>query len=90
MTRAERIHRTKCIKQGRKHYVMLEYLSSERKIGLFTETPKACSCHMCGNSRKHFRGKLNNELTINELRDLERFEYDIEALYMEDICVTGS
>jgi hypothetical protein len=41
-----------------------ELLTADRDkmLGLLTETPKCCSCIMCGNPRKHY-----NELTKQEI-----------------------
>ena len=49
-------------------------ISSENKkcpgyIGRAGTTPVPCSCYMCGNPRRKFKGK--NSLTLQELKALE-------------------
>ena len=60
--RSLRIHHRKRIRKNRAHYC-------GGNIGKFIETPKMCSCWMCGNPRRHMRGK--ERLTVQERRFLE-------------------
>lgn len=34
----------------------------EEKLGMFAETPKSCSCYMCGNPRKHWNDDCKQEV----------------------------
>lgn len=36
-----------------------------KTLGLINKTPKPCSCHMCGNPRRHYKGKSRK--TIKEV-----------------------
>ena len=36
-----------------------------RRVGMYSRTPKVCSCFMCGNPRRHC-----NEATIQERREM--------------------
>ena len=47
------------------HYFMYTTDLPARRVGLYSRTPKVCSCFMCGNPRR-FRGKP----TIQERRAL--------------------
>lgn len=48
------------------HFVRFSYdKPDDRLIGIFAKTPAKCSCHMCGNPRKHWK-----ELTIQERRHI--------------------
>lgn len=42
------------------------------QIGIRAHSPAICSCHMCGNPRKHFKQR-----TIQELRFLESQKIEI-------------
>lgn len=33
---------------------------TDKQIGMFADTPKMCSCHMCGNQRKHWGDKFSD------------------------------
>ncbi len=63
---AERRHQTKRIKAKRSKYVVAHFAQDERKLGLLFATPASCSCRMCGNQRRHAKGK--ERLTRQELR----------------------
>lgn len=47
-----------------------KYDPSPRVVGRMAATPRSCSCAMCGNPRKHFKGK--DKLTIQERREREK------------------
>tara|TARA_B110000037_G_scaffold221999_1_gene295022 strand:- start:1693 stop:1923 length:231 start_codon:yes stop_codon:yes gene_type:complete len=38
-------------------------------IGQLATTPKRCSCHMCGNPRKHWKQKSMQELRADAMLD---------------------
>ncbi|MCM1513045.1 MAG: hypothetical protein NC112_08080 [Oxalobacter formigenes] len=54
-----RRHHKRRIRKKRAHYC-------NGHIGKFVETPKMCSCWMCGNPRRYAKGK--EQLTIQERR----------------------
>jgi hypothetical protein len=45
------------------HYFMPGDGFEPRRVGLYSKTPKLCSCWMCGNPRKFF-----DKVSIHELR----------------------
>lgn len=56
-----------------------EWKSSDKAIGIHSNTPTRCSCDMCGNPRKHLgnsrHGKTVSELSSNnsvQLHDLDQ------------------
>lgn len=50
-------------------------LKDKRSVGIFLQTPKRCSCWMCGNARKYFKRR-----TIKEERDLEILKEELKDL----------
>ena len=57
-------HRRKAwVRRMLRHYFMERHALSARRVGMYSKTPKICSCFMCGNPRR-FRG----ELTLQERR----------------------
>ena len=40
-----------------------------KRIGMMAHTPHGCSCRMCGNPRKHEKGK--DRLTIQERKHID-------------------
>lgn len=48
---------------------------SPKRIGMISSTPKSCSCHMCGNPRKHWKQK-----TIQEIKADEAFHVNLKDL----------
>ena len=72
--RAIRRHHIKRLKNKRKNYgtvaIWYDGISQkelEEKISFATRTPCPCSCHMCGNPRKHWK-----ETPIRELRQHQK------------------
>lgn len=63
--RTQRIHHRERLKKSRAMY-WRGNASEITKQGFVVETPKPCSCWMCGNPRKFFK-----ELTLQEKSDLE-------------------
>jgi hypothetical protein len=51
------------VRRTLRHYFAEGHALSARRVGMYSKTPKICSCFMCGNPRR-FRG----ELTIQERR----------------------
>ena len=75
-TRAERRHHRNRIRNKVKDYQSIRWRKEdpanyEHNVNLLTETRALCSCHMCGNPRKHW-----NEKTMQE----KRFEESTEDL----------
>ena len=69
-TRAERRHHhQRMIKKAKKSFMctaLKEFVTEEEwyeKVAKLSETRAPCSCHMCGNPRKHYK-----EITIQERR----------------------
>jgi len=60
--RSERIHHRERIKKKRSNY-WGGVVARSRQPGIVIDTPKPCSCYMCGNPRHHFK-----ELSIQERR----------------------
>jgi hypothetical protein len=46
-----------------RHYFMERHALPTRRVGMYSKTPKICSCFMCGNPRRYL-----GELTIQERR----------------------
>lgn len=55
--------RKRWVRRNLQHYFLDPSQPEPRRVGLYAETPKVCSCWMCGNPRKHF-----GELTFQEQR----------------------
>lgn len=53
------------------HYFLDPEQASPRRVGLYSETPKVCSCWMCGNPRR-----FHGEVTRQEHLCDQRFELD--------------
>ena len=64
--RAIRRHHYQRLKKKRINNICWLHNLSYREVGIYINTPKVCSCWMCGNPRKHF-----NEKTFQE----KKFEY---------------
>lgn len=56
MSRAEKVHHRERLKEKRKDY-FCNCADTERSLGIVINTPKRCSCPMCGNPRKYFKGE---------------------------------
>ena len=56
------------LKHKRKHYWMGHAGSDDRMLGIVVDTPRPCSCIMCGNPRRHF-----GQRSVQELR-MERYD----------------
>jgi hypothetical protein len=68
-------HRRKAwVRRTLHHYFIERHALSARRVGMYSKTPKICSCFMCGNPRR-FLG----ELTFQERR----------AMLDSDLCGTG-
>ena len=66
--------RKRWVKKTLPHYFMWSGDFEPRRVGLYSETPKLCSCWMCGNPRKYF-----NEAPIQERR-APQFFLDYESI----------
>ena len=75
-SRSERRHHRQRIRNKVKDYESIRWRKHnpknyEHNVHLLTETRKLCSCHMCGNPRKHW-----NEKTMQERKvDQDNYEY---------------
>jgi hypothetical protein len=72
---SERRHQEKRIKQKTRKDLQRQGNDdpSPRDIGKTASSHGAlCSCTLCGNPRKHFKGKTNIELSLNERRANDR------------------
>lgn len=60
-------------KRINKHYWSKGYTDcngwNERFLGMAVNTPKNCSCYMCGNPRKHWK-----DITLQEKKSLDYFK----------------
>lgn len=68
MSRGERRYRTECIhkKRERKFYSTgLYFRPYEHKLTTMLETPRLCSCCICGNPRKYYNEKTRQELKMD-------------------------
>lgn len=59
------------VRRTLRHYFMKRHDLSARRVGMYSKTPKICSCFMCGNPRR-----FHGELTIQERRAM----LDLDAL----------
>jgi hypothetical protein len=69
--RAERRHQLARIKAKRKGY-WYGYPAemTPKRLGMVSQTPALCSCHMCGNPRKFFGDRTLQELVhLHELKE---------------------
>ena len=64
---ALRRHYAQCrkawVRRTLRHYFMERHALPARRVGMYSKTPKICSCFMCGNPRRFLK-----ELTIQERR----------------------
>jgi hypothetical protein len=42
-------------------------------LGIAVNTPKNCSCYMCGNPRKHWKEVTRQELKANDIKDTQDY-----------------
>jgi hypothetical protein len=63
--RAIRRHHYQRLKRKRKNYWYRNL--SDRHLGIVVNTPRVCSCPLCGNPRRHW-----NEMTVQERREFEQ------------------
>jgi hypothetical protein len=84
--RAERRHHYQRLKAKRKDYWINKnwtWISDEDmkiRIALTVNTPKRCSCDMCGNQRNAFWGSKKN-LTNQELKAEVDFDEQVDEYY---------
>lgn len=64
-----RHHRERQKSKRLKHFTFLNFNLSESEImamlPILIDTPKTCSCFMCGNPRKYFNEKTYQERKLN-------------------------
>ena len=53
MSREMRIHHRQRIKASRRYYWGRDLSHEPKQYGMAVDTPKPCSCWMCGNPRGH-------------------------------------
>ena len=63
LKRAIRIHHHERLKKKRQNYWGGNLLG--KHLNLVAQTPKICSCWMCGNARKHY-GISIKEISMNQ------------------------
>ena len=68
----KRHHRAR-LKHNRKYH--FERVLSGKQLGMAVNTPRPCSCVMCGNPRRYFGKK-----TLAELRNVDLFDSEIKNL----------
>ena len=68
----KRHHRSR-LKRNRKYH--FERDLSDKHLSMAINTPRPCSCVMCGNPRRYFGKK-----TLNELRNVDVFNFDLERM----------
>jgi len=67
-------------------YFWLKYIENdnpkdlEKRVGKMSHNPKSCSCWMCSNPRKHYKGRLKGRLTLAEIKIMKSIE-------LEDITI---
>lgn len=80
MKRAERRHHIARLKKTRSSYFVFNWWDNVgKRLGVISQYPKKCSCHMCGNPRKYDK----QERTLQELRDIDRTLDGLEDWYNE-------
>lgn len=60
--RFQEIKKKKWVKRVISHWRPLD----ESTIGFIAHTPHSCSCHMCGNPRKHWKAKTLQEIKADQ------------------------
>jgi len=76
--RAQRRHNYSRLKSKRIHKKYWGRSRAEwtvQQLGLLTNTPKICSCYMCGNPRKYWK-----ESPFQEKKLLEKTDWEIKNL----------
>lgn len=63
---AQRRHDAARVKRNRSAHLVVRSQQTPKALGMHAATPASCSCHMCGNPRKH-RG----DLTMQERKFLD-------------------
>ena len=83
-SKSQRIHDSKRIKKKRNSYWGLLSLASdndyrlEKRIGMLLHTPKNCSCYMCGNPRRFWKGKDKITMQERKFEDFANCQYNEE------------
>jgi hypothetical protein len=79
-SRAVRRHHTDRIKKARRSYWSMGTRENNaldgRRLGILAATAAPCSCHMCGNPRRHWKTK--DALTVQEQRLFQNLLQDVE------------
>lgn len=79
--RAERRHHYQRLKRKRitnNYWCRYHGDWSKSQLGISVNTPKPCSCEMCGNPRRHFR-----ESTLSERKSIHSMKEEIEQVNNE-------
>jgi hypothetical protein len=71
MRRHHAARRKRWVKQNLAHYFLNPNDPEPRRVGLYAESPKTCSCWMCGNPRRYF---LDPPLTERRAPDVDDFD----------------
>lgn len=88
-SRAERRHHHNRMLEKVKDFSFYKYglwdeeekLQHQKKMA---ETRKPCSCHMCGNPRKHWKDETMQEKKLNQ--DWEKLKSDWNRVWNDDEC----
>ena len=68
-------HKKAWVRRTLQHYFMNSHEFPARRVGMYSRTPKVCSCFMCGNPRR-----FHGEPTVQERRAMLDFaEFEREA-----------
>ena len=62
---------------------LVNYIITDKEIGILAHTPKQCSCEMCGNPRHHKWSK-KDQLTMAERKEEDRFKYRDDTYFEDD------
>lgn len=74
-------------------YFWLFYLDSldyqdkkniKKKIGKIAHNPKGCSCWMCGNPRRKYKGRRDAKLTLAEKKNFDSMSIEHYLKYEND------
>lgn len=70
MSRAIRRHHADRLKHARRFYFGMDHRNDPRQLGKVLQTPKPCSCWMCGNQRSSIGPKRAELLHLVRLREV--------------------
>lgn len=59
------------------------YIITNKEIGRVANSPQSCSCDICGNPRHHRKSK-KDQLTLQERKANEKFQYRDDTYYDDE------